>query len=69
MSEEILPCPFCGKPGEMNVGDFGERFVTCSNNNCGGRLGAGIWFAKEEDAIALWNTRAYIPEIMNVRSI
>jgi hypothetical protein len=52
-----LPCPFCGGPAEMNVGGFGERFVTCADDNCGGRMGAGIWANNEATAIRIWNRR------------
>ena len=57
MSDTLKSCPFCGGKAEMNTGSFGEKFVTCSDNNCGGRLGTGIWSASETVAIALWNNR------------
>jgi hypothetical protein len=66
---EILPCPFCSSPGEMNIGCFGERYVTCSKGNCGAGLGGGIWFKEEETAIEIWNTRTYIPEVINVKLV
>jgi len=55
--EVPLPCPFCGGVAEVQTGGFGEQFVECTNANCGGRLGAGIWFARPEDAIRVWNLR------------
>ena len=54
---ELKPCPFCGSEAMLNVGGFGERFITCSNNNCGGRLGSGIWFEDGVKAGEVWNTR------------
>jgi hypothetical protein len=60
MSEAIvalLPCPFCGGRAEMNRGGFGEYFVTCVNDNCGGRLGTGIWFTTVAQAVEIWNLR------------
>jgi hypothetical protein len=56
--ETIKPCPFCGGKAEINLGDFGERYVTCADDNCGGRLGSGIWFTSEIDAVRVWNRRA-----------
>jgi len=53
----LLPCPFCGGEASMNIGGFGERFVTCSDDNCGGRMGCGIWAANEIVASELWNRR------------
>jgi len=53
----LLPCPFCGGRAEMNHGGFGEFFVTCANDNCGGRLGTGIWFTTVAQAIDVWNRR------------
>ena len=64
---EILPCPFCGSPGKISVGGFGELFVTCTNDNCGSGLGGGIWFTDRNRAIEIWNIRAYIPEVINIK--
>ncbi len=54
---ELKPCPFCGKPGETNLGGFGEWYVTCSDDNCGGRLGTGILANNEHTAAEIWNRR------------
>jgi hypothetical protein len=53
----LLPCPFCGGRAVMNHGGFGECFVTCANDNCGGRLGCGIWFTTAAQAMDVWNRR------------
>lgn len=58
----IKPCPFCGSPGKITYGGFGEIAVRCSNDNCGGSLGAGIWFNEEEKAIEIWNIRVVYEE-------
>ena len=47
----LLPCPFCGGRADMNHGGFGECFVTCADDNCGGRLGTGIWFTTAAQAM------------------
>jgi len=58
MSKQALkPCPFCGGVAEINHGGFGERFVTCADDKCGGRLGAGVWFTTVAQAIDAWNRR------------
>jgi len=54
---QLKRCPFCGAKGEMNMGGFGERYVTCSDDNCGGRKGGGIWARDEVAAARLWNYR------------
>jgi len=59
---EIKPCPFCGGEAEVQYGDFGEVFVACKNNNCGGRLGTSIWFTTYDKAVEVWNTRAPIAQ-------
>jgi hypothetical protein len=41
----------------MNHGGFGECFVTCADDNCGGRLGTGIWFTTAAQAMDVWNRR------------
>jgi len=53
----IKPCPFCKGTAEINTGNFGEKYISCSNDNCGCRFGTGIWFTKEELAIEIWNKR------------
>jgi len=57
MSIEPKPCPFCGGPAGVERGGFGERFVVCKNDQCGGGLGGGIWFTTDKAAIAVWNKR------------
>lgn len=56
MPAQIKPCPFCGSQAIV-CGGFGKRFVCCINDNCGGKLGAGIWFVTDEMAIKVWNQR------------
>lgn len=54
---ELKPCPFCGHKGELEVGQLGERFVRCSNDNCEAGLGGGCWSNTDAGAIEAWNTR------------
>lgn len=70
--EELLGCPFCGSPAELEHGSdhHGEWFnLGCSrhwgknpDNVC---PGARIWYTeipeKEADAIKKWNTRLTLP--------
>ena len=53
----IKPCPFCGSEAKVYTGGFGEKYVSCTNNNCGGSLDGGIWFTTDEKAIEIWNKR------------
>jgi hypothetical protein len=55
--EAIKLCPFCGGEAKGFIGGFGEIACHCSNENCGGQLGCGIWFTNEEEAICQWNKR------------
>jgi len=55
--EKMKPCPMCGSEAKMQTGGFGEKFVTCSNEQCGIRFGCGIWSPDEIDMIKLWNKR------------
>jgi len=54
-------CPFCGAKADMNEGSLGKRFVTCSDDNCGGRRGLGICGNDEEVAARVWNDRPAEP--------
>lgn len=55
MTEQLKPCPFCGKNGEMHKRKIGFS-VLCGNENCGN---AFTNFHKNEIyAINQWNTRA-----------
>ena len=66
---DLLPCPFCGSPAEINeFTEFGKvsKIVSCTNS---GDMGEGdeciMYFpsavaykATKREAIAVWNTRA-----------
>ena len=56
MSEKLKPCPFCGKPPEMNVGADGYM-VVCSNFDCMAKVNTWVYKQKWR-AIAAWNRRA-----------
>ncbi len=55
MSDEMKPCPFCGKPGKTYLADNGETWVMCSYDGC--------WFQPSAGAPGLsvresgWNNR------------
>jgi hypothetical protein len=57
-SNNLLCCPFCGSQASIKKGDFGERFVTCDNDGCGGRLGTSCWQTDDAMAARAWNYRA-----------
>ena len=59
-----LPCPFCGKPGEI----FGVNMVACSDvSGCGAVIDFGHWVGTLNDipdvhfVIEQWNTRTAHP--------
>jgi hypothetical protein len=58
--EELLSCPFCGKPGKI----FGSNMVGCSDTiNCGGSIDFGHWCGVQDGIPAVhwvikqWNKR------------
>jgi hypothetical protein len=63
---KIKPCPFCGEEAEVNNGGFGEKYVTCKNNQCGGSLSGSIWFTSDEEAIEVWNRRPPMDEAISI---
>lgn len=77
MSDELKPCPFCGKPGLIRrEGDHhGEWFnLGCVADVTSERPcpGACPWYTSDleilADAIAAWNRRADAPLPDNVRA-
>ncbi len=56
-----LPCPFCGKPGEI----LGQNMVACSDTvGCGGEIDFGHWCGTTDDGVPAehfvieqWNKR------------
>ena len=58
---EIKLCPFCGGSAEINRGGFGEMFVTCSDDQCGGRLGCNVWFRDEIKLLRFGTEDRYEP--------
>lgn len=65
MSElKLLPCPFCGKPGEIEkIEDdcFGVGCGHCDYQVMAGIVGIG-WFSSAENAAQYWNLRRTQPE-------
>ncbi len=56
MSEELKPCPFCGKPAYMADHDCGWM-VECINEKCHIQPMTRDAFHREAEAIKAWNTR------------
>ena len=60
MSDELLPCPFCGSSAatwEDTSSDYRNNWtwcVSCCNERCGGR---SLDFKEKQDAIDQWNKR------------
>lgn len=54
--QQLLPCPFCGGPGDYNnVQDW--HGVGCQTRHCPG-LRSGLYHRSKEAAFAAWNRRA-----------
>lgn len=65
MSEQLLPCPFCGVPGTLREmdDDIGWRYeVACWNNDCDAEARSGLK-KTEFEAVERWNRRTLSPWI------
>ena len=52
LSDDLLPCPFCGEQPELR-----GSVVGCANKHC---WGPSIWhMANAEDSITAWNRRTH----------
>lgn len=56
---ELKPCPFCGKPAEMQITDHTPKGYDytprCTNKSCCGRLTKK--YSTRETAVVMWNRR------------
>lgn len=56
MTDELLPCPFCGREAVIMQHEKGEWYTYCADLNvCGTE---GWWCKTREEAAGLWNRRA-----------
>lgn len=58
--EELKPCPFCGRPGQITKRRIGPLLYfkpRCSKLVCIARKG-NVWFPSKKEAIEVWNRRA-----------
>lgn len=67
MSEELLPCPFCGWCAEMRRDESSDYernwswYVSCINDGCGGQ---SLYCKEQDEAVAQWNKRPdHVPEM------
>ena len=56
MSDELLPCPFCGESDDLDFENELHWEVVCGM--CNARIGM---FETKEDAAAAWNAREQTP--------
>jgi hypothetical protein len=66
--EELLPCPFCGKPPHVEMTGFhlNGRTIRCETDDC---MGPHTTAACEDDATIQWNTRAASPAAPSVPAL
>jgi glycerol kinase len=65
VKERIKPCPFCGKPGQVEeittaIMDCVRKSVGCVTEECQGYQ-SNATFATRREAIKAWNKRARRP--------
>lgn len=67
MTEQLKPCPFCGKQADLIESEPSKaRFnqgcvhfaVSCSDFNCEVMPKGNLWHITPQDAVKAWNTRA-----------
>lgn len=57
MSEELLPCPFCGGEAIDSEIEPGNWRIGCNNVQCRGDWFASKFYPTKAAAITAWNTR------------
>ena len=58
--KKIMDCPFCGSDAILNQYGSGVFTVYCINNSCNCEVDTNTMY--KENAIKVWNTRAYTPK-------
>ena len=53
-TNELKPCPFCGRKPELRRDDDGFSYIVCANDNCYVRTGE---YLNNNAAIKAWNRR------------
>ncbi len=62
MTEQLLPCPFCGSKAEYMIKQSGDGStywfdVQCTNNGCYLEQGADWCFDTHDEVMRMWNNR------------
>jgi hypothetical protein len=56
MSNELIPCPFCGGEAEVMI-ESSYYFGGCKVEEC---QASGLWHVERDVAVAWWNRRASV---------
>ena len=56
MTDELKPCPFCGKKPKIKKAVYGGIYVTCTNIDCYAVVSTRMEYSRYA-AIAAWNRR------------
>ena len=56
MKNKLKPCPFCGGEATIKRNLYGDYYIACNNKNCL-CVAFTIIFARESEAIGVWNRR------------
>ena len=56
MNDELLPCPFCGKPARIQTYANERKAIVCDNMYCPCFMNGNL-FDTEAEAVTAWNTR------------
>lgn len=56
ISDELKPCPFCGKPARIQTYTNERKAIVCGNVNCPCFMNGNL-FDTEAEAVNAWNTR------------
>lgn len=60
--ERLLPCPFCGSPGQWHEGTVAGWIVACANTDFACNVRPATWWGSRADAVLHWNRRPVATE-------
>lgn len=57
VTNDLKPCPFCGRIGKIHSFNDSQYRVECTNSFCQASYMIGMDFDTEDEAIEAWNRR------------